>query len=40
VMDVLNWVGEHWLLSIVLAIILTNGASRALAFLAVIIRGR
>jgi hypothetical protein len=25
-MEVLNWIAEHWLLTIVLSIILTNGA--------------
>jgi hypothetical protein len=35
-MDVLNWVGEHWLLSIVLSIILTNGLANVLTAL----RGR
>ena len=39
-MDVLNWVGEHWLLSIVLAMILTNGLVNILTALAALIRGR
>jgi hypothetical protein len=34
----LNWVAEHWLLAIVLALILTNGTAKALLALAYLIK--
>ena len=39
VMEVLNWMAEHWILTIVLATIVTGGVSRSLAIvLAVMVK--